>query len=53
MTDIIIKKAVFDDAYQIAEVHVSSWKEACKHLMTDRMLSTLSVQKEKKKWDKY
>lgn len=53
MTDIIIRKAVLEDANQIAEVHVSYWKEAYKHLMTDRMLSSLSVQKEKKKWDKY
>jgi L-amino acid N-acyltransferase YncA len=53
MTDIIIRKAVLEDANQIAEVHVSSWKEAYKHLMTDRMLSSVTFQKEKKKWGKY
>ena len=46
MTDIIIRIAVLEDANQIAEVYVSSWKEAYKQLMTDRMLSSLSVQKE-------
>ncbi len=46
MTDIIIRKAVLEDANQIAEVHVSSWEEAYKHLMTDRMLSSVTFQKE-------
>ena len=53
MKEIKIRQAKPDDAYQIAEVHVSSWKEAYKHLMTDRMLSSLSIQKEKKRWDNY
>jgi ribosomal protein S18 acetylase RimI-like enzyme len=53
MKEVIIRQAELKDSQKIAEIYVSSWKHAYKDLMTDSMRSSMSVQKEKKIWDKY
>ena len=48
-----IRLAKPEDARQIAELHVLSWKEAYKNIMTEKTLSSITVAKQKKEWDKY
>ena len=47
-----IRLAKPQDAKQIAELHVVSWKEAYKNIMTEKTLSSITVAKQKKEWDK-
>ncbi|HSG30236.1 MAG TPA: GNAT family N-acetyltransferase [Thermodesulfobacteriota bacterium] len=48
-----IRLASPKDAKQIAQVHVVSWKEAYKNIMTEKTLSSITVAKQKKEWDTY
>ena len=47
-----IRKAIFDDASQIAKVHVETWQSAYKGLMPDDFLNRLSVKERTAKWRK-
>lgn len=48
-----IRPAKPKDAKQIAGVHVASWKEAYKNILTEKSLSSIRVAKQKREWDKY
>ncbi|WP_274857053.1 hypothetical protein [Bacillus methanolicus] len=43
----IIRKAVGDDAAQIARVHVKSWQETYKGLIDQNYLDNLKIEKRK------
>lgn len=49
---IIIREAVHQDAFKIAEIHVKSWQSAYHGLISNTYLSNLSVQEKKHKWEK-
>ena len=46
----MIRSATIDDAYGIAEIHVSSWQAAYNGLLPDDFLQRLSVERRSKIW---
>ncbi|MFT8321236.1 MAG: GNAT family N-acetyltransferase [Bacillus sp. (in: firmicutes)] len=48
----VIRKAIKEDAYSIAKVHVESWKQTYKGIISDKILSKLTVDKRAELWEK-
>ena len=48
--EIIIRKALPVDALGVAQVHVKSWQETYRGLISDEYLDNLSVEKREKMW---
>jgi RimJ/RimL family protein N-acetyltransferase len=46
----LIRAAQIEDAKQIAEVHVASWRAAYRGILPDSMLDNLSVEKRTELW---
>lgn len=46
----IIRKAVFSDIEQIANIHIECWRTTYKGIVPDDFLANLSVEKSKKNW---
>ncbi|WP_067724716.1 GNAT family N-acetyltransferase [Oceanobacillus damuensis] len=47
-----IRKATMNDAYDIAKVHVDSWRTTYKGILPDDFLEQLSYEKRNKLWEK-
>lgn len=47
----VIRKALEKDAYSIAKVHVESWKQTYKGIISDDILSKLAVDERAKLWE--
>jgi len=47
---LLIRKAQYEDAEEIARVHISTWRSAYKGLVPDPYLNSLSLQEKKKHW---
>jgi ribosomal protein S18 acetylase RimI-like enzyme len=52
MNNVIVRKAISEDAQQIAEVHVLTWQCAYKGQIPDSYLKSLSIEKRTEGWSK-
>ena len=51
--EIVIRKAMLEDAYERAVCHVSSWRSAYKDIVPDEVLDNLSVEGTAEKFRRY
>lgn len=47
----IIRQAIFQDAYGIAKVHVETWQHAYRGQISDQFLDSLSIENRKSYWE--
>jgi len=46
----VIRSALISDAYDIAEVHVSTWRAAYRDIMSETFLQSLSIEQREQHW---